>query len=153
MPGPFPGSHRALGSRRQQGDPKGRPYMLDGQVPTASRTHFLVKLALAAPASFFSDASDVQVVVASFSHFVMKLLSAAPASFLSEAWALHVASCAKAVAANVDSSAASNIFFIGFSSVVLGNPPPAELSGEAVVYRGLCKNPVIPVPTLARLRG
>ena len=35
------------------------------QVPTASRTHFLVKLDFAAPASFFSDAWDVQVVVAS----------------------------------------------------------------------------------------
>jgi hypothetical protein len=89
-----------------------------GQVPTASLTHFLVKLVLAAPASFFSEAWAVQVAVASFWHFVMKLLSAAPARFLSVAWALHdvVASCAKAVAANVENSAASNIFFIGFSS-------------------------------------
>jgi len=52
-----------------------------GQVPTASRTHFLVKLDFAAPASFLSDAWDVQVVAASFSHFVRKLLSAAPATF------------------------------------------------------------------------
>src|SRR6202035_127248 len=65
-----------------------------------------------------SAAWVAQEVVASFSHFVMKLLSAAPASFLSDAWLLHVASCAKAVAANVESSAASNIFFIESSSIV-----------------------------------
>src|SRR5262245_39338255 len=93
-----------------------------GQAPTASLTHFLVKLVLAAPASFFSAAWLVQVAVASFWHFVMKLLSAAPARFLSEAWVLHVvASCAKAVAANVESTAASNIFFIGFSSACVGH--------------------------------
>src|SRR5258708_18756817 len=44
----------------------------------------------------------------------MKLLSAAPARFFSEAWDLHDdASCAKAVAANVESSAASNMSCIG----------------------------------------
>src|SRR6266849_3925413 len=97
-----------------------------GQVPTASCTHFLAKLVFAAPASFFSPAWVVQEVVASLSHLVMKLLSAAPASFLSEAWALHVASCAKAVAANVESSAASNISFIGFSSDCVGESSPGR---------------------------
>jgi len=36
------------------------------QLPTASLTHFLVKLVLAAPASFFSAAWLAQVALASF---------------------------------------------------------------------------------------
>ena len=63
----------------------------DGYVPTASETHFLVKLLLAAPASFLSFADASHVVSASFSHFLVKLVSAAPASFFSAACALHVA--------------------------------------------------------------
>src|SRR5262249_61337947 len=113
------------------------------QVPTASFTHFLVKLVLAAPASFFSAAWVAQEVVASFSHFVMKLLSAAPASFLSAAWLLHVASCAKAVAAKVESSAASNIFFIGSSSIMCRHeslPQPSIVARR--VYIGRAVKPV-----------
>src|SRR5262245_52527957 len=52
------------------------------QLPTASVTHFLVKLALAAPANFFSAADFSHVAFASVSHFFMKLVIAAPASFL-----------------------------------------------------------------------
>src|SRR5215472_11606310 len=114
------------------------------QVPTASFTHFLVKLVLAAPASFFSAAWVAQEVVASFSHFVMKLLSAAPASFLSAAWLLHVASCAKAVAAKVESSAASKTFFIGSSSIVCRHeslPQPSIVARRLYVSRR--ENPVI----------
>jgi hypothetical protein len=48
----------------------------------------LVKLRLAAPASFFSVAEASQLTVAaSRSHFFMKLFSAAPASFFSVAFA------------------------------------------------------------------
>jgi hypothetical protein len=48
--------------------------------------HFLVKLALAAPANFFSAAAASQVAAAaSLSHFFMKLFSAAPCSFFSVA--------------------------------------------------------------------
>jgi hypothetical protein len=62
-----------------------------GQLPTASVTHFLVKLVLAAPASFLSAASLSQTAVASVSHFFMKLVCAAPASFFSPACALQLA--------------------------------------------------------------
>ena len=60
----------------------------------ASATHFLVKLVLAAPASFFSAAlaSHAAVVSASVSHFLTKLVLAAPASFFSVALASHAAS-------------------------------------------------------------
>jgi hypothetical protein len=68
------------------------------QVPTASDTHFLTLLVLAAPASFLSEAVFEHAVLASFWHFVMKLLSAAPASFLSVAWALQVVVGAAAAA-------------------------------------------------------
>src|SRR6266702_3158113 len=61
------------------------------QLPTASVTHFLVKLVLAAPLSFLSAADVSHVVAASVSHFFMKLVSAAPASFLSVACDLQVA--------------------------------------------------------------
>src|SRR5450755_2164032 len=57
----------------------------------ASATHLLVKLVLAAPASFFSAALASQAAMASppasASHFFMKLVLAAPASFLSAALA------------------------------------------------------------------
>jgi len=53
--------------------------------------HFLVKLALAAPASFLSTAAVSQALEASPSHFFKKLAAAAPASFFSVACALHVA--------------------------------------------------------------
>ncbi len=45
---------------------------------TASVTHFLVKLVLAAPASFFSAAFASQALAASVSQRFMKLVSAAP---------------------------------------------------------------------------
>ena len=90
------------------------------QPPVASLMHFLVKLFLAAPASFLSAAcaSHVAVAVAkaaaaSFSHFCTKLFLAAPASFLSAACASHVAAkegALKAIRARV--SEAVN-FFIG----------------------------------------
>src|SRR5262249_11877999 len=66
------------------------------QAPTASVTHFLVKLALAAPASFLLAADVSHAFCASLSHFFRKLLSAAPASFFSVACALQVGACAKA---------------------------------------------------------
>src|SRR5262249_48898148 len=53
-------------------------------------------LAFAAPARFFDVESASQVVVASRSHLVMKLLSAAPASFLSAASDLQVANAGAA---------------------------------------------------------
>ena len=62
------------------------------QPPTASPTHFLVKLVLAAPASFLVAAVASQVAAASFWHLVMKLVIAAPASFLSVARLLQVSS-------------------------------------------------------------
>jgi hypothetical protein len=67
------------------------PVLSDRYVPTASETHFLVKLLLAAPASFLSFADASHVVSASFSHFLVKLVSAAPASFFSASCALQVA--------------------------------------------------------------
>src|SRR5215203_4760229 len=51
----------------------------------SDKTHFLVKLFLAAPASFLSLADTSQLVAASRSHFFMKLVMTAPASFFSEA--------------------------------------------------------------------
>jgi hypothetical protein len=56
------------------------------QLPTASVTHFLVKLVFAAPLSFFAAAEVSQDFCASDWHFFMKLFSAAPASFFSVAW-------------------------------------------------------------------
>jgi hypothetical protein len=67
--------------------------------PTASVTHVLVKLDLAAAASFLSAADLVHAVDASFWHLVMNDLSAAPASFLSVACALQVGDGAAAGAA------------------------------------------------------
>src|SRR3954454_21347993 len=67
--------------------------------PVASLTHFLVKLVLAAPCSFFSCAAVSQEVCASFSHLVMKLCSAAPASFFSAACSLQLGPAASALAA------------------------------------------------------
>src|SRR5262245_39076844 len=74
-------------------------------VPTASVTHFLTWLALAAPARFFDLASASQFFFASPSHFFKKLFMAAPTSFLSAACALQVVVCA--CAATVDSMNAS----------------------------------------------
>lgn len=76
------------------------------QLPTASVTHFLVKLVLAAPASFFSVAEVLQDFLASLSHFFKKLVRAAPASFFSVAWPLQVGDCACAMAAMKHSKAA-----------------------------------------------
>src|SRR4051795_7671213 len=53
--------------------------------PTASFTHLFVKLVLAAPANFFSEAAVSHDAFASRSHFCMKLVLAAPASFFSPA--------------------------------------------------------------------
>ena len=75
-------------------------------MPTASVTHFLVKLVLAAPASFFSVAEVLQDFLASLSHFFKKLVRAAPASFFSVAWPLQVGDCACAMAAMKHSKAA-----------------------------------------------
>lgn len=59
------------------------------QPPTASFTHFVVKLVFAAPPNFFSAAALSQDVAASVSHFFIKLFIAAPASFLFPASILH----------------------------------------------------------------
>jgi hypothetical protein len=67
--------------------------------PTASAVHFVVKLFLAAPASFFSSADFVQAAPASFWHLLMKLFSAAPANFFSAACALQVGGAAGAAVA------------------------------------------------------
>lgn len=69
------------------------------QLPTASDTHFLEKLVLAAPASFLEVAVLVQAAEASASHFFMNDLRAAPASFLVVASDLQVAGAAGAAAA------------------------------------------------------
>src|SRR5581483_7425340 len=84
------------------------------QLPTASLTHFFVKLSFAAPASFFSAADLSHVAFASVSHFFMKLVIAAPASFFSPASTLHEA--AKALLAASESAAAKIMVFIGVSS-------------------------------------
>src|SRR5262245_4404185 len=60
------------------------------QLPTASPTHFLTWLVLAAPASFLSAADLLHAADASFSHLVMNDFRAAPASFFCSAWALQV---------------------------------------------------------------
>src|SRR5262249_34878485 len=62
--------------------------------PTASVTHFLVKLVFAAPESFLPEACLSQALFASFSHLVMKLFCAAPESFLSADCILQLACCA-----------------------------------------------------------
>jgi hypothetical protein len=71
-------------------------------VPTASLTHFVVKLLLAAPASFLSAACLSQAAPASFSHLATKLALAAPASFFSAAWAVQLGLWAKAGLAQAD---------------------------------------------------
>jgi hypothetical protein len=81
--------------------------------PTASLTHFLMWLSLAAPASFLSAADLSQAVFASVSHFFMNEVIAAPASFLSVASTLQEA--AKAVLATSESAAAKTIDFMSFS--------------------------------------
>lgn len=85
------------------------------EAPTASFTHFLVKLFLAAPASFFSAAAASQLAAASFSHFFMKLLLAAPASFFSAAFAAQVGPSAKAESANAERRVLTMIFFMAGS--------------------------------------
>src|SRR5262245_38572623 len=82
------------------------------QVPTASPTHFLVKLVLAAPASFLSPAWTSQAFAASVWHFFMKLVSAAPASFLSVACPLQVAVCAMADPATRQKATVNTIDFM-----------------------------------------
>lgn len=81
----------------------------------ASLTHFLVKLALAAPANFFSTAAASQDrAAASLSHFFMKLFSAEPRSFFSVALAAQSgaagAVCAEAAAEPAMAAANSQIY-------------------------------------------
>ena len=59
------------------------------RLPTASLTHFFICASLAAPDNFFAVESFSQVAFASVSHLVMKLVIAAPASFLVPASTLH----------------------------------------------------------------
>jgi len=87
-------------------------------VPTASETHFFVKLAFAAPASFFSAAAVVQPFVASVSHFFKKLFCAAPANFFSAACALQLGSWAKTLEANIENKATRATRVMGFSFFV-----------------------------------
>src|SRR5436190_22766951 len=93
---PSRGRRATHGSEQRAGDagatrPAGFP---PAGMAQASAMHFLVKLVLAAPASFFSAAlaSHAAIVLgASVSHFLTKLVLAAPASFLSVALASHAA--------------------------------------------------------------
>src|SRR4051812_16212775 len=50
------------------------PASSNSYAPTESVTHFFVKLAFAAPASFLSAAAVLQALVASVSHFFKKLV-------------------------------------------------------------------------------
>src|SRR5579871_6654781 len=84
------------------------------QVPTASVTHFLMKLVLAAPFSFWSLALPSHVLAASLWHFFMKLVIAAPASFLSDAMLLQVSSAKADVAKQAITSAKKVVFMSDF---------------------------------------
>src|SRR5678815_295484 len=69
----------------------------------ASAMHFLVKLVLAAPDSFFSAALASHAAIvdgASVSHFLTKLVLAAPASFFSLALASHAAAALEPASAS-----------------------------------------------------
>src|SRR5215210_7420102 len=92
-------------------------------VPTASETHFLVKLLLAAPASFLSLAEASHVASASFSHFLVKLVSAAPASFFSAACALQV------VAVWADAADPANAMSTA-KTIILIEPSSKAVTGE-----------------------
>jgi hypothetical protein len=78
-----------------------------------------VKLAFAAPASFFSAAAVVQPFVASVSHFFKKLFCAAPANFFSAACALQLGSWAKTLEANIENKATRATRVMGFSFLML----------------------------------
>ena len=84
--------------------------------PTASFTHLVVKLVLAAPASFLSAAWLSQVVWASFWHFVRKLVRAAPASFLASAEAVQVSARAPVAARATSATARASDLMCVFSS-------------------------------------
>ena len=82
---PWPGGSGARGHPFETHRLRGVLLRIEGgciQLPTASVTHFSVKLVFAAPASFFSAACLSQPAVASVSHFFMKLVFAAPAELL-----------------------------------------------------------------------
>src|SRR6187399_1297696 len=93
--------------------------------------HFLVKLVLAAPASFFSAAlaSHAAIVLgASVSHFLTKLVLAAPASFFSAALASQAA--VTLVPASVSHfltklvfAAPASFFSVALASQLLMAPP------------------------------
>jgi hypothetical protein len=87
-------------------------------VPTASETHFFVKLAFAAPASFFSAAAVLQAFAASASHFFKKLVCAAPANFFSAACALQLGPWANALEANMENKTTRVTRVMGFSSAM-----------------------------------
>src|SRR5580704_1793052 len=89
-------------------------------LPTASDKHFLVMMALAAPASFLSAAEVSHAACASRWHLPKKLVLAAPASFLSAASLVHVADAT--LPARVVMRIANNIRFI---------PPPPVGSAAA----------------------
>src|SRR6476659_280662 len=93
--------------------------------------HFLVKLVLAAPASFFSAAlaSHAAIVAgASDSHFLTKLVFAAPASFFSVALASHAAVTAAPASAShfvmkLVFAAPASFFSAALASQLLMAPP------------------------------
>ncbi len=83
-----------------------------GHCPTASFTHFVVKLVCAAPWSFLSAAWVVQAAVASFWHLVRKLVGAAPASFFASALATQVSAEAAAAESDSRANAIASVFMI-----------------------------------------
>src|SRR5215831_9836162 len=98
----------ALG--RRSASTRQRPVEPDGYLPAcASATHFLVKLVLAAPESFFSPALASHAAVASLSHFFMKLVLAAPASFFSTAIAAQLPAGAAAAIGALDAMAGASL--------------------------------------------
>src|SRR5262249_45531755 len=114
----------------ERSDCRARVRALRGQLPTASPTHFLVKLVFAAPASFLSDAEASQDAWASFWHFVMKLFSAAPASFFAPAWSLHVAAMAEPKASDDSKRARAILVKTFLHLVVLSSFPFMPLKRE-----------------------
>ena len=79
------GDAQRFAQRRETG---GNPHQCAS--PTASLTHFLMWLFLAAPASLRSAAEASHWAVASFSHFFRNEFLAAPASFFSAAAAVQL---------------------------------------------------------------
>jgi len=125
-----PNGYTRRGQDLDQDVPNERPCQLSQaankcfQLPTASVTHFFVKLVFAAPANFFSAAALSQDAAASVWHFFIKLVIAAPASFLLPASTLQES--AKALLEASKSAAVRTspfiAFLLGFVSLSLAAP-------------------------------